>query len=918
MKLIEAIKQNNQAEVFRLLNLKTNPSGKKFINEIDAEWGGGVLYWVAYYGYIHFIGPLVKAEADVNKPDEYGATPVYIAAQNGDASAITALHAIGANVNTPNNNGETPVFVAAQNGYASAIAALHEAKAKMDTPNNNGKTPVFVAAQNGDIDVIKALKIAGAYLNREAIALLTPVDTDMDTSDNIPEPEEEEQTTISLSSPVVNDINYPCLSRESFVLGGVVDVPRRVAKEPGLDGIKSIKKGFQNPHVKQKKSSDLIHYQGLQSSKSRPKINSTYQYEDNDIQAILMVRLKQLRAQNPELIKPVEILAAVDNIAGTQLEDRLKQEQKANNYRGAYILLIPCNLGNAHWVGILLELRIDRTISRAEYVDSNDPYPTVPSIFQEQLQNVYPNAPLIKVRTSLQQTDSSSCGAYTIENLLMSALGIQSPENCESIRRLHLEALKTYNLDFYLKFYERQKNNQPTTASIYEQLGYLDKLKHIRFSKPELNRILEIKKCLSKLPTETQTALLQALEYNPTYKDNHSLHLKVIRVALQEALKFESKTLVELMELLFEMPSQAVGILRSLDNLKFRVGYEEILAITQCHLEPQKITNLQQTLTEQIKKDEEYVRNLQAKLWSDTAAFNVDEKEVVKFLTFVAEGEQDKAEEMLSGNETKKVKGNPDLVLLSGTVTDLSGRTFTGITAFQYAVWALDWHMWTMLRKYMPFASAAKQAQSMETGIWVKEHGLSASWQNLIDAIQKYINLCNGASLKKATTQWKTQVGMAQRLLPAHVVNEYCRPERPFEPCPDFTIPCLPRTRTTNQGEWFTAPCENKGLGTTFAYLRYKYELASPLDLSVRAVNRAIFDCTACQTLLTTRVQQREQLFIELIVRPPLITFTNIRYEPIIDIILGYLGMNTVFQKQRQSSGDSNHSPSTMSATLEK
>ena len=48
------------------------------------------------------------------------------------------------------------------------------------------------------------------------------------------------------------------------------------------------------------------------------------------------------------------------------------------------------------------------------------------------------------------------------------------------------------------------------------------------------------------------------------------------------------------------------------------------------------------------------------------------------WVRLVAEGEQDQAEVML--------KSNPNLALVPGDVTDLSKRTFTRITGFQYAV----------------------------------------------------------------------------------------------------------------------------------------------------------------------------------------------------------------------------------------
>ena len=62
-----------------------------------------------------------------------------------------------------------------------------------------------------------------------------------------------------------------------------------------------------------------------------------------------------------------------------------------------------------------------------------------------------------------------------------------------------------------------------------------------------------------------------------------------------------------------------------------------------------------------------------------------DEKALNQLLQSVAEGEQDKAEEFIQKNK--------NLLLYPGTVKDLSGREFKQITAFQYALWALDWHI---------------------------------------------------------------------------------------------------------------------------------------------------------------------------------------------------------------------------------
>ncbi len=242
----------------------------------------------------------------------------------------------------------------------------------------------------------------------------------------------------------------------------------------------------------------------------------------------------------------------------------------------------------------------------------------------------------------------------------------------------------------------------------------------------------------------------------------------------------------------------------------------------------------------------------------------VDARELSAFLKLIAEGEQDSAEALL--------KKNPLLALMPTDVTDLAGRTFRNITGFQYAVWALDWYMWTMIRKYLPLDAAREQMERMKTGSWVQQHGTSISWQNLIDALQKYINLCNEKNWLETGAQWNIQVGGAQRLLPAHVINEYCRPDRPFEPRPDFNSTLtLPRTRNTDEGEWYTAIYNYGKLGNCFAYSRYSFDKAAlgyqaaGCGRRVGAVLCATADFKACHTLLNTRVQQRDQLFAELL-----------------------------------------------------
>ena len=111
----------------------------------------------------------------------------------------------------------------------------------------------------------------------------------------------------------------------------------------------------------------------------------------------------------------------------------------------------------------------------------------------------------------------------------------------------------------------------------------------------------------------------------------------------------------------------------------------------------------------------------------------LDEKSVSQLrqlLQYVAEGEQDKAEALI---QTDK-----NLLLYAGTVKDLSGREFKQITAFQYALWAMDWHMWTMIQKYLPKEAQAQQCQELETK--GTAYGKHFSLQGLTGALQTYVD----------------------------------------------------------------------------------------------------------------------------------------------------------------------------------
>ena len=180
--------------------------------------------------------------------------------------------------------------------------------------------------------------------------------------------------------------------------------------------------------------------------------------------------------------------------------------------------------------------------------------------------------------------------------------------------------------------------------------------------------------------------------------------------------------------------------------------------------ESQKVASLEQQLEQQRQEH-------LAKERSE----NVEQEKqrcVAYFLKQVVSGQQEEAEKILSFNR--------EIALGKGDVTDHAGRTFTNITGFQYAVWALDWRMWKMILKYLLplYQDAAKsQLEQGLNGSWVREYHQNAEHllKTLIEKIQNYIDknqTDHSAAGRRA--RWTVDVGGAQRNCPIHVLQEYC------------------------------------------------------------------------------------------------------------------------------------------------
>ncbi|MFJ1269336.1 F-box protein [Legionella lytica] len=177
-----------------------------------------------------------------------------------------------------------------------------------------------------------------------------------------------------------------------------------------------------------------------------------------------------------------------------------------------------------------------------------------------------------------------------------------------------------------------------------------------------------------------------------------------------------------------------------------------------------------------------------------------------RLLTHVVKGEHDSVQTVL--------KKDINLIFKRASVTDYSGRTFENISAIEYVFWALDEHMGVTMLECIPptenrrvFEQLISQYKKIHIrGVTYKLNGKTSTEMHfdfvntLIKELQVQIEsrqACGEKDWAAIERQWIEGVGGAQRLLPIHVVHEYCSAV-PFSPLPQFIKKPLPLTQFRN------------------------------------------------------------------------------------------------------------------------
>lgn len=119
---------------------------------------------------------LIDQHADVNAPQNDGATALHWAVFQSDKAMVDLLLKAGANPKAANREGSTPLWLACINGDAAIIESLLKAGADANEKLPLGRTPLMAAARTGDVASMKVLIDHGAQVNvKETLRGTTPL-----------------------------------------------------------------------------------------------------------------------------------------------------------------------------------------------------------------------------------------------------------------------------------------------------------------------------------------------------------------------------------------------------------------------------------------------------------------------------------------------------------------------------------------------------------------------------------------------------------------------------------------------------------------------------------------------------------------------------------------------------------------------
>ena len=185
------------------------------------------------------------------------------------------------------------------------------------------------------------------------------------------------------------------------------------------------------------------------------KVNPVYWYQDHNMWWLLNLRAQQEGFTNTIVMPPIGEV--------NQLTEQLAQEAQRNESIPNRTLLIPYNIGNLHWIGIVIQI-VDNQIQTRTYYDSTPEQNGTLISLLVTLKRFEEAGLVLEKGDGLTQLDDSSCGPLTIENLINAARNqlVTGEIYATLIRQQHISIMENYHPE--ARFYTEQLYNTPAVA----------------------------------------------------------------------------------------------------------------------------------------------------------------------------------------------------------------------------------------------------------------------------------------------------------------------------------------------------------------------------------------------------------------------------------------------------------------------
>jgi len=145
--------QNNQLYVVQSL-LSQDSS---LVNAVDVD-GRTALHWAALTPEApELVRYLIEKQAEIDKPDAAGWTPLHIAVSSGNEDSVKELIGAGASINKTNDKGLTPLHYAASKARVEIGKLLVSRGADINARDKANQLPLHRAATTGSTGFIKLL-----------------------------------------------------------------------------------------------------------------------------------------------------------------------------------------------------------------------------------------------------------------------------------------------------------------------------------------------------------------------------------------------------------------------------------------------------------------------------------------------------------------------------------------------------------------------------------------------------------------------------------------------------------------------------------------------------------------------------------------------------------------------------------------